>query len=758
MRRCAVKELFITKIILFCLILLSLSVHSQQYYFKSNRNIEESSFDNEIKKLNKKVLKDYKDQDKATFNDNIFRLYILDGDYSKGIYYLNEIKNNQDYAKLDYRDIIGLSFELYALSKTIPGPASFDEKYRKTLEQRINALPEKTKLFVSSFFKSTENEVKGRILNVLNKSIKNDSIALPDAVKLCRLYTSYLIVKETNPVALPFIEKMDRQQFDTKDSIIIKNQKGNEISLQVIRYKGSDARVPAILNFGIYRGRRSDNLEKLNAMKGYVIVNANSRGVYLSKDNIAPFEFETEDVNEVISWITKQSWSDGQVGMIGGSYNGFSQWAAAKNLHPALKTIIPSASVGFGIDFPMENNVFNTYMIRWLEYVSRSRYVDYDDSDTAKWQTLVNKLYTSGTGFKNLDSLNGNKNEFFQKWVQHPSFDTFWTSKIPYKKDFAKINIPVLTFTGYYDDDQRGAFYYYNEHYKYNKNADHYLVIGPYDHYGAQGSIKNNLRGYTIDPVAHIDNNALSYEWFDYIMKGKKKPEFLKGKVNYQVMGTNEWKSASGINEISNKKLKLFLNRSKLQEAQPVVGYTSQIISLADRKDTLQNFNRYKILSTVIDPAILKDKLVFESDKFQESMEINGSFTGNLKVATNKKDIDIKIILYELTAKGEYIQLSSYLGRASYAKDKERRQLLTPGKITGIPIENTYFVSSKIEKGSRLIFVLGINKSPFEQMNYGTGKEVSLETLADANEPVEIKWYHDSYLEIPVFEKMEKLK
>lgn len=750
MGSCVAKELFLTKIVLLSLVLFSMSFHSQQYYFKSNPNIEGSFFYNEIKKLNKEVLRDYKDKDKAIFNDNIFRLHILDGDYQKGIYYLNEIKNNPDYANLDYREIIGLSFELYALSKSAPGPTPYNEKYRKVFEQKINALPEKTKMYVSSFFRSTEKDLKDKVINALKKSIKNDSISLADAVKLCRLYTSYLVVKETNPVVLPFIKKTEQQQFEIKDSIVIKSNKGNEISLQMIRYKGSEAKVPTILNFGIYIGRKIDYAEKLNAMKGYVIVYATSRGVYLSKDNLAPFEFETEDVNEVIDWIIKQSWSDGKVGMAGGSYNGFSQWAAVKNMHPALKTIIPSASVGFGIDFPMENNVFNTYMIRWLEYVSRSRYVDYDDSDTLKWQSLVNKMYTNGTAFKDLDSLNGNKNVFFQKWVQHPSFDTFWTSKIPYKRDFAKVNIPVLTFTGYYDDDQRGAFYYYNEHYKYNKNADHYLVIGPYDHYGAQGSIKNNLRGYTIDPAANIDHNTLSYEWFDYILKGKKKPEFLKGKVNYQVMGTNQWKSAANIDEISNKKLKLFLSRSKLQEVKPPLDNTLQTISFTNRKDTLQNFDRYKIMDMAIDPAVLKDKLVFESDALQDPVEINGSFTGNLKVTINKKDIDVKIILYELTSKGEYIQLSSYLGRASYAKNKEKRQLLVPGKISEIPVNNTYFVSKKIEKGSKLIIVLGVNTSPFEQMNYGTGKDVSLETIADAKEPLEIKWYNDSYVEIPI--------
>lgn len=66
---------------------------------------------------------------------------------------------------------------------------------------------------------------------------------------------------------------------------------------------------------------------------------------------------------------------------------------------------------------------------------------------------------------------------------------------IPYKEDFAHIDIPILSTTGYYDDGQRGAMYYYPEHLKYKPDAEHYLLIGPYDHWGAQSASSTNLRG-----------------------------------------------------------------------------------------------------------------------------------------------------------------------------------------------------------------------------------------------------------------------
>lgn len=438
--------------------------------------------------------------------------------------------------------------------------------------------------------------------------------------------------------------------------------------------------------------------------------------------------------------------------MIGGSYDGFSQWAAAKNLHPALKTIIPSASVGFGIDFPMYNNCFSPYMLRWLSYVDKE--TDYEIfNDEKKWLSVYNSYYKNGTAFNKLDSIYGKTNFIFQKWLKHPSFDKYWRSKMPDKKDFAKINIPVLTLTGYYDADQRGAMYYYNEHHKNNKNANHYLVIGPYGHSGVISAVDEEYNGYKIDSIAKINIEEISFQWFDYILEGKKKPEFLKDKVNYQVMGSNEWKSAPKINKISNGKLKLFLNKTKLEEIEPKLGYISQTVNFLERKDTLQSFSDEKILDNKLSPEYLKDRLIFESNVFEKSFEINGSFTGNLKVSINKKDMDVILTVYEKLSSGQYLKLShEYFARASYAKDNTKRNLLRPNVVENIPIKNTFFTSRKVEKGSKLIVALGIRKSADVQINYGTGKDVSEETIADAKEPLEVKWYNDSYIEIPVMQ------
>jgi uncharacterized protein len=73
-----------------------------------------------------------------------------------------------------------------------------------------------------------------------------------------------------------------------------------------------------------------------------------------------------------------------------------------------------------------------------------------------------------------------------------------------------------------------------------------------------------------------------------------------------------------------------------------------------------------------------------------------------------------------------------------------------PGKVESIPFDRTYLVSRQFSRGNRLLVTLNVNKSPFEQINYGTGKDVSDEDISDAKVPLKIKWRNDSYVKIPI--------
>jgi putative CocE/NonD family hydrolase len=267
----------------------------------------------------------------------------------------------------------------------------------------------------------------------------------------------------------------------------------------------------------------------------------------------------------VIDWISKQPWSDGQVGMYGGSNVGFTQWAAAKTLHRALKTIVPYCPEEPGYGLPMENNVFSTS--NYDVFFEMGNKVPEQFQDRTRIDPVLMKWYETGRPFSEIDQIDGMPNPWLQKYLKHPAFDSYWQSMTAYGKDYRKLDIPILAIDGYYDDGQTNAVRHLRDHYRYRPDAEHYLVIGPYEHFSAQAARKPRLmRGYTIDPVAQLDTPELTFQWFDYVMKRGPKPAILKNRINYQVMGANEWQSAPSIEAMGAEKLRLYLNPARSGE------------------------------------------------------------------------------------------------------------------------------------------------------------------------------------------------
>lgn len=534
-----------------------------------------------------------------------------------------------------------------------------------------------------------------------------------------------------------------------QDSVLIKTHDGAYITIMTARKKGVTVKLPAILQFTIY-ARRSDSTKIQEAAdRGYVGVFAYTRGKWNSPGEPLAYENDGRDVYEVIDWISKQSWCDGRVGMYGGSYNGFTQWAATKKLHPALKTIVPSAAVAPGLDVPMTNNVQMSFVFPWTYYTSNNKFLDEKDYNGSQWNQLNWKWYNTGAAYRTLDSLSDRgPNQMFRHWIAHPNYDKYWQNMIPYKKEFANINIPVLTTTGYYDGGQIGGMYYYREHLKYNSKANHYVIIGPYGHIGSQGYPDSVLTGYRVDDVARIKIHEIIYQWFDYILKNKPKPTFLKDKFNFQIMGSNEWKHVPSLKQMSNDTLRLYLDKSRLSSKKPSSkGYISQTVNFANR-DSISSY--YYLNQLIYHNLNTGSSIVFKSDPLAQPLTISGAFSGVLKTIINKKDMDYHVVMFEEMPDGKYFYLTYFMGRASYANSPEQRHLLIPQKMEPVPFTNTYITSRRFSKGSRIVILLNINKSPFEQINYGTGKNVSDETIRDGKIPLQVKWFNDSYINVPV--------
>ena len=192
------------------------------------------------------------------------------------------------------------------------------------------------------------------------------------------------------------------------DHVLIHVSDGATLSAVIVRRAGATAPQPTALQFTIY-AQPSEDIRRMRyaADRGYVAVAAYSRGKAYSPEAIAPYEFDGRDAAGLVDWIGRQPWSNGKVGMYGGSYNGFTQWAATKWMPRALKTIVPYVAENPANGLPMQNNVFVLANYGWIYYVTDNKFLDDAAYADPRFRTLNGRWYASGLSYRNVDRLAG---------------------------------------------------------------------------------------------------------------------------------------------------------------------------------------------------------------------------------------------------------------------------------------------------------------------------------------------------------------
>ena len=707
--------------------------------------------------LAEQAIATYREPDPGQYLDKLFRLQLVAGKYPQAIDSIRRLRALRAADGPAAGPPLYLQYEVFAKAKIRQqaGGGDFAAAFRQAFAEAFAAFDDRESLQAQWPFGAIVPPMQQALQAALEQQRGKQSIALADAMDLLRKYQVHQAFAAFRPLVDAAIAEDDARRYELATDLLVRTPDGVDLSVMLARPKGARDPLPALLEFTIYANDEWALADaKRGAAHGYASVVAYSRGKGRGTGAIVPYEHDGDDARAVIEWIARQPWSDGRVGMYGGSYNSFAQWAAAKRRPPALKALMTSAAAAPGIDVPMQGNVFMNFVYPWPYYVGNNTSLDdatYDDP--TRWDGLNRRWYREGKAYREMDTIDGTPNPVFRRWLDHPGYDAYWQALIPYRDEFAGIDIPVLSTSGYFDGALVGAQYYFNEHTRHNPRADHTLVIGPYEHFTMQTGVPPVVQGYALDPAARIDLQALRFAWFDHVFKGAPKPELLQGRVNYQVMGADTWKHAASLAAMGNASLRLYLRSGKggehrLGSDKPATrAAIPQRVDFADRSDADWTAPPLSLTETLD----AHHALVFVGEPVAQATEVSGLFSGRLAFVTNKQDLDVTVSLYEKLADGSYLLLSSYMGRASYARDRARRQLLTPGELQHWDFVSERATSRLLQPGSRLVAVLGINKQPDLQVNYGSGKDVSDETLADAGEPMSVAWHEDSYIDVPLW-------
>ena len=559
------------------------------------------------------------------------------------------------------------------------------------------------------------------------------------------------------------------QDIDILSGVKIKLRDGTRLNATV--YKPHDQRqsLPAIFTLTPYISDSYHPRGTYFARHGYVYVIVDVRGRGSSEGTFDPFVQEAKDGYDIVEWLAVQEYCNGKVTMWGGSYAGYDQWATAKELPPHLKTIVPVASVKPGVDFPMAYNIGYCYTIQWLTFTNEKTGNDNLFGDDKFWTSKFTERYNKDLPFKRLDSLAGNPSKTFQEWVSHPLVDNYIRNMIPTEQQYGRMNFPILTITGDYDGDQPGALNYYREFMQYASaaaKANHYLIIGPWDHPGTRTPQKE-VGGLTFGDSSLIDMNDLHRQWYDYTMKDSAKPAFLKNKVAYFISNKDKWKYVDSLGAIGKDKQLLYLRSGGPGEndvlhsaflGKDPGGVNDPATYVYNPLD-----KRFAALAENPSGGYLTDQtavyfqhndgVIYHTAPFEKETEVSGVFALDAYLEADTRDVDVQASIYEIKADGTSVFLTGDAIRARYRESLEKERLLTPGEINLYHFSRFTFISRVIEKGSRLRLVLTSPNSVSSQKNYGSGGIVANETAKDAH-VAHVKIYgdhqHPSVLIVPV--------
>jgi putative CocE/NonD family hydrolase len=705
-----------------------------------------------MRDLAERLLPVYQDADSDRYLANLSALQLVAGGYSAADVSRQSLRDRR--RALDSGRPVGRAviYDIYAYAKAIQADnhVKFADSFATAYREVVSRLSDADAYAVDGWMSESPAGFRDALQKALAEQRGKDSISEADAIQLLWSYVRFAAFREFYPLVAPLVAEDERRRYAIEAEVTITTVRGAQISARVVRPKLAAKPLPSLLEFDLDDSR---GYAKECAAHGYVGVVAYARPVRESFGKLDPYKFDNDDARAVINWIAAQPWSDGRVGMYGTGFSGFTAWAAARRAPPALKAIATTAPTAPGIDFPMGGSIFRNSAFRWLLSANNANPSELDPGDDASWRALDQKWYTSGRPYRDLGAIYGKRNPIFIRWLNHPSYDRYWQTLMPSRNQFAAINIPVLTVTGFYAASEPGALYYFNQHLRYNAHADHTLVIGPY----GDGELQRGppFRGFSPDPVAVVNLRELRYQWFDHVFKGRAVTAPLTEGVNYEVMGANEWRRAPSLEALAKTPLRFYVNAAVSGSAHLLTlrkpagsGFAELSMNFLDRSDA----NWRPVNDVVVKDPVVKNGLMLSSEPLPKSMDVSGLFTGHLDLTMNKMDVDLAISLYERLPSGEYVRLfgPAWEFRASYARDRAHRHLFKAGEREQLTFTSERMMSRRLHAGSRLVMVLGIDKRSDRELNYGTGGDVSAESIADGKIPLKIRWYSGSYIEIPV--------
>jgi putative CocE/NonD family hydrolase len=523
-------------------------------------------------------------------------------------------------------------------------------------------------------------------------------------------------------------------------NVAVKMRDGAILRADIYRPQ-AEGKFPVLLQRTPY-DRRNFDFGLKGAARGYVVILQDVRGRYGSDGEWYTFINEPNDGYDTVEWAASLPYSNGKVGMFGGSYVGATQMLAAIAHPPHLAGICPYVtSSNYHASWTYQGGAFQQWFDEsWASQLAqdtlRRKVEKNTNAANGMWKQPLSHYPLLPVSEADANSP-GTLAPYFLDWLAHPNYDDYW-KRVSIEEHFGDITVPALHIAAWYDIFLGGSLRNYEGIEAHGgseaaRNGQRLLVV-----IGGHSGSGRKVGEVDFGDAAPFNADEATLGWYDYLLKGTQN-EFASGKaVKIFVMGANQWRQEEQWPVARARATKYFVHSGGKANSSRGNGSLS---TAAPGKETEDQYvyDPAKPVPTVGGPLCCDaqhwapgprdqrgveardDVLVYSTPPLSQDLEVTGPVSLELYARSSAADTDFTAKLVDVAPDGFAQNLTEGILRARYRNSQETPTLMTPGQVYKLTLD-LWATSNVFKKGHILRLEISSSNFPRFDRNPNTGE------------------------------------
>ena len=491
------------------------------------------------------------------------------------------------------------------------------------------------------------------------------------------------------------------------------------------------------------------------ASHGYATVIQDVRGRFASDGEFYPFRDDGDGINQdgydTVEWASAQTWSNGKVGTIGGSYSGATQYRMLSTQPPHLvaQFVRQSSSdyyrewvyrggafeLGFNVSWTLKHTATNARKLaaKGKEDEVYKR-VNQASDDYLDWleRTPISPLPPVAE-----------LHEWFADWMSHPNYDEHW-DQFNILRTHDKVNVPVYHFGSWYDCFLRGTLENYSgmraNAITPEVRAAQRLTIGPWVHDPSPADMQK-AGAVDFGPQARLGWFTTRLRWFEHWLKGVDNGVDSDKPVKLFAMGINQWREFDDWPPEGIKYTAYYLSQQGSESANSL---NDGIRNSVKPETSGELFDEYESdpgnpvrsfggghLGDSNGPQDQRERenrvLTYTTEVLDEPLDVTGPVKAVLHASSTAVDTDWVVRITDVYPDGTSMLVCDGILRGRFKDSFDAPKPLIPNTITEFEID-LWATSHVFKKGHRLRVAVASSDFPRWDRNWQTGRNNSYET------------------------------